>query len=273
MKKLNDLSSAILIALTAISGVVLIGFHNSTVGWPLMALTTLATIAWKSAPVRNYLLLVLLALVILGLTPINTSITATHIAIMASLLSLTVVIPYGVTRYLHHDPVMTFPIRPKRDGPLLSRQLLIYIAITATIAYLLLPYYLISTESYLNWTVNAGFGSLALLFLGTNLLGIWDELFFVTTVLTLFRRHVSFWYANIAQAALWTAFLYELGFRGWGPLVLFPFSLSQGYIFRRTKSLLYIILIHLTLDFILYLALIHAHHPDWVSIFLLSPHS
>lgn len=259
-----------LVAMTALGGVLLIGFQNRPAGWALLATAGLLAFVWKTATVRKHLLLVLFSLAILGLTPINTDISPGHIAFMGFMLTLTVLVPYLVSRFVYREDIISFPLRTGQGWP---KALSLYIAATAAIAYLLLPYYLISTGSYHNWDVEPGFGFLALLFLGTNGLGIWDELFFVTTVLALFRRHVPFWFANVAQAALWTAFLYELGFRGWGPWFLFPFALSQGFIFRKTKSLLYILAIHLTLDFVLYLALIHAHQPDWLPIFLLSPHN
>jgi membrane protease YdiL (CAAX protease family) len=113
-----------------------------------------------------------------------------------------------------------------------------------------------------------GVANLLKLFIGTNVLGIWDELFFVITVLAILRRYLPFIWANGAQAILWTSFLYELGFRGWGPVAIFPFALLQGYIFKRTDSLLYILTIHLTIDLVLYLALVHAYHPGWVPLFV-----
>jgi membrane protease YdiL (CAAX protease family) len=78
----------------------------------------------------------------------------------------------------------------------------------------------------------------------------------------------QFKYANAAQAVIFTLFLFELGFRGWAPFAIFPFALSQGYIFNKTHSLLYVITIHLIIDLVLYLALIHAHYPQWLPIFL-----
>ena len=111
---------------------------------------------------------------------------------------------------------------------------------------------------------------ISLLFIGTNALGIWDELFFIITVLALLRRHLPFFWANAIQAVLFTAFLYELGFRGWAPLAIYPFALLQGIVFKKTHNLLYIIAIHLTIDFVLFLALINAHHPHLVDIFITS---
>lgn len=106
------------------------------------------------------------------------------------------------------------------------------------------------------------------LFIGTNGLGIWDELFFVVVVFNLFKSHFHLWWANIAQAVLWTAFLYELGFISWGVIAIFVFALTQGYIFHKTHSLPYTIAIHLTLDFILFLALVNAHNPSYFPIFM-----
>jgi membrane protease YdiL (CAAX protease family) len=125
-----------------------------------------------------------------------------------------------------------------------------------------------TTQGHLYWSFELTVASLGLLFIGTNALGIWDELFFVVTVLGLLRRHMPFLWANIAQAIMFTSFLYELGFRGWAPFAIFPFALLQGIVFKKTENLFYVIAIHLTLDFILYLALIDAHYPGSVPIFI-----
>ncbi len=138
-----------------------------------------------------------------------------------------------------------------------------WLGFTLIVGYFLVPYYLQDTGSYLNWTVTPGFVEVFILFLGTNALGIWDELFFVNTILSILRKHFTFHIANITQAILFTSFLYELGFRGWGPCIIFPFALAQGYVFRETRNLAYIITLHLCLDLILFLALLVLHHPEW----------
>lgn len=214
---------------------------------------------------KHYLALLILAISLVALTPINTDITYSHLLLMGFMISLAVAIPYYFSAHIYRDGVITFPLRHGRQW---YRVEILYILATALIAYFVLPFYLVNTGSYHNWTVAPGVSNVLRLFIGTNGLGIWDELFFVTTVLAILRRFLPFWYANVIQAALWTTFLYVLGFRGWGPLVLYLFCLSQGYIFRRTKSLLYILTIHLTLDFILFLALLHTHNSSWVPIFV-----
>lgn len=214
---------------------------------------------------RRYGLLLLISVGIVAFTPISTDISYAHMLLMGAMLALAVCIPWYFSAHVFKDGVITFPFRHGRRW---YRSEILYIIITATIAYLVLPFYLTNTGSYLNWTVEPGVSNIVRLFIGTNALGIWDELFFVAVVLAILRRIMPFWWANVLQATLWTIFLYILGFQGWIPFLLFFFCLSQGYIFNKTNSLLYVITIHLTIDFILFLALIDAHHPSWIPIFI-----
>lgn len=185
--------------------------------------------------------------------------------VMATALAVAVGLPYVVTKYIYKDTVISYQWHHGRTW---KNAEISYILITAIIAYLVLPFYFASTGAYQNWSVETGWYNLTKLFIGTNALGIWDELFFIATVLALLKRHMPFWYANTIQAVLFTSFLFELGFTGWAPLLIYPFALLQGLIYKKTESLLYVITIHLTLDFILYLALINAHHPTWIPIFI-----
>jgi membrane protease YdiL (CAAX protease family) len=207
-------------------------------------------------------------LALLGLIPINTDISYGHMLSMGSVLTLTVALPYLTSKYLFKDKVITFPFRFGRKW---RKREIAYVFLAGIVSYFLLPFYLGTTGSYLNWSAELEPGKIIRLFIGTNALGIWDELFFVGVCLALLRQHIPFMWANLTQAFLWTTFLYELGFRGWGPPLIFLFALSQGLIFSRSKSLLYIITVHLTIDFILFLTLIHLHNPETLRIFITSP--
>lgn len=228
----------------------------------------LAGVAFLTIADRAYTrhaILVFLSVGILGATPIDTSIDFWHFVQMGVPLVLAIAVPYLVMRYVYREPgIIEYPLEKHR----FTRSQIGYILLAAVISYLILPFWMHSTGGHLNWTVDADPGSLFVLFLGTNALGIWDELFFIITVLALIRRHVPFWVANLVQASLFTAFLYELGFRGWAPYLIFPFALSQGLVFKYTHNLIYIIAIHLTIDLVLYLALINAHHPELISVFI-----
>ncbi len=252
------------VALLMASAVTLIALQLKPWGW-LFLLASVASLTFTDKKYAKDLLLVNVSLAILGLTPIDTDISPGHMLAMGSTLTAALGLPYLVSRYVYGDYRVRFPFHHGRSW---YRSEIAYIFVTFAISYLLIPFYLVNSGAYQNWPSAADPGSIMRLFIGTNALGIWDELFFVCTVLGLLRHHYKFYLANIFQAVLFTSFLYELGFTGWGPLMVFPFALLQGYVFKRTDSLLYVITIHLTLDFVLFLALIHAHHPDLIDIFI-----
>lgn len=250
--------------LICLSGIVLIALQQALAGWVLLALAT-ATLALGEKKVARQMLLIIIGLAILGITPISTDISPRHFLIMGATLAVAIVVPYAISRFVYQDYIVQYHWF---NGRMWYPSEYFYVALTAMIAYLLLPYYLKSTGAYLNWPSAKDPSSIVRLFIGTNALGIWDELFFVNTVLGILRRHFTFFYANIFQAILFTSFLYELGFTGWGPAMIFPFALLQGYIFMKTQSLFYVITIHLTLDAVLFLAIIYSHHPNLVPIFI-----
>lgn len=238
------------------------------IGWSLLGIVSLSLLLRITTRFSQHMLLLVAAIGLLGVIPINTDISYSHMFSMGAILLVTVILPFVITKYVFKEKIITFPFRFGRKWR--TREIA-YIGFAGLASYLILPFYLAGTGSYLNWDAVLESSHIIRLFIGTNALGIWDELFFVGVCLALLRQHVPFIWANIAQAALWTTFLYELGFRGWGPFAIFLFAISQGYIFKRSKSLLYIITVHLTIDLMLFLVLIHLHNPDHLRIFITSP--
>lgn len=247
-----------------ITAVILIPLEMKPLGWTFLLLTA-GMLFFCEKHFKRDMYLVIISLALLGSTSINTNITYLHMFQMGTTLFMAVAVPFLITRYWYKEKTISYPFHHGRKW---YKKEILYIFVTAAIAYLLLPFYLSNTGSYHNWTVQPGVGKLFTLFLGTNGLGTWDEFFFVSTVLAIFSKYFSFKLANAMQAIIFTSFLFELGFRGWAPFVLYPFALTQGYIFNKTHSLLYVITIHLTLDFVLYLALIHAYFPQWIPVFI-----
>lgn len=250
--------------LILLSGIVLIGLQNKPEGWVLLGISFASLALLKKRKAKDFLL-INISLAILGVTEINTEITYSHMFSTAFLLGLAVAIPYLVSTYIYKDDKIRFVFGSMKKW---SKKQYHYIGLTAIISYLLIPFYLVNSGAYINWPSEADPSSLIRLFIGTNGLGIWDELFFVIVVLGILKHYYRFWLANIAQAILWTAFLYELGFTGWGPFIVFIFALLQGFVYKKTHSLLYVITIHLTVDFILFLALVNAHNPDYFNFFI-----
>lgn len=242
----------------------LIGLQQHEIGWFLLLVSILSLI-WCDKNYAKDLLLVNIAIAVLGITPITTDIGYSHMAIMSLALTAAVALPFLISRYIYKNHKVNFKFHHGRKW---YRREVLYVLAAGAIAYFLIPFYLVNTGAYLNWPSPTDTGSIIRFFIGTNSLGIWDELFFICTVLGILRYHFSFKWANLFQATMFASFLYELGFTGWGPVMVFTFALTQGYIFKKTESLFYVISIHLTVDFILFLALINAHRPDLVNIFI-----
>ena len=261
--KQNTLFQIISLILLSLSGIVLIALQNQF-GSVFLALWIISLL-WCNKSFAKDILLIYLSLFILNLSHINTDISYYHMIEMGWALIAALTIPYVISKYFYKENSISFPFF---NGRAWSKKEIAYIVLAALIAYFLIPFYLKNTGAYLNWDVEPGATNILRLFIGTNALGIWDELFFISTVLWLLRKHISFLWSNLLQAILFTSFLYELWFTGWGFIMIFIFALIQGQIFRKTESLAYVITIHLIIDLILFLALIQAHHPDWINIFI-----
>jgi hypothetical protein len=251
-------------ALVSASGFLLFAREDRLFGFLLLAA------ALVLAGIISRRLLIDLALIAVGLTamslvPITTDISTGHMAVMGTAMILAVGIPYAVSRFVTKDHAIRFPIR---TGQPWTRAEKWYLPAVLLIGYALMPVYMIRTGVYNNWPAVSDVDGIARLFLGTNVLGIWDELFFICTAFTLLRRHLPDWQANLLQAVLFTSFLWELGFHAWAPFFIFPFALLQARLFTVTKSLSYIVSVHLLFDFVLFLVLIHAHNREWIDIFL-----
>lgn len=251
-------------ALLAASGVVLFGFEQRLAGYAVLA-ACLATAAMVDRAMARDLLLIAAGLVIMSVQPVTTDITWSHMLTMGTAMVLAIAVPYLVSRYAYRDHAIRFPIATRRRW---TRFEWGWLAAVVALGYLVLPAYMIPTGVYENWPAVSGASEVGRLFLGTNALGIWDELFFICTSFALLRRHLPEWWANATQAVLFTSFLHELGFHSWGPLLIFPFAMIQGYTFARTRSLSFVVAVHLTFDLILFGVLLHAHQPEWVDVFL-----
>ncbi|MEC5199816.1 hypothetical protein RCH21_002055 [Arthrobacter sp. PL16] len=251
-------------AMVSLSGFLLLVLHMPAAGYGLMVLA-LVTSAIIDRPLFRDLLLIAFGLTVMSLVPITTDISPQHMGVMGAAMILAVGVPYAVSRFAYRDHAVTFPVR---TGEPWTRTEKWYLPAVVVIGYALLPVYMLNTGVYTNWPAADEPAEVARLFLGTNGLGIWDELFFICTAFALLRRHLPMAQANVLQAVLFTSFLWELGFHAWAPLFIFPFALLQAFIFTRTRSLSYIICVHLLFDFVLFLVLIHAHNRAWIDIFI-----
>jgi hypothetical protein len=251
-------------AMLSLSGFLLFGLEQGAPGYALLAGSLLLAALLDRILFRD-LGTIAAGIVAISAVPITTDVSTSHMLVMGSAMILAVGIPYAVSRFLTKEHAVVFPVR---TGKKWTRAEKWYLPAVVVMGYALLPVYMIRTGVYMNWPAVHDPEGIARLFVGTNALGIWDELFFICTTFALLRRHLPDWQANLLQAVLFTSFLWELGFRSWAPLFIYPFALLQARIFTVTKSLSYIVSVHLLFDFVLFLVLIHAHNRAWIDIFL-----
>jgi len=242
-------------------------------GWALLAAGI--GVAWvmergavtASAPsLTRDLSLIALGLLIVSVIPLAAELD--NMAMLRFTLALggAVAVPYVISRFLYRDRAISFPWRTHRRWGRLQWGWLIAVLV---LGWLILPFYFITSGVYLNWPVVDTPELIARLFVGVGAVGIWDELFFICTVFALLRRHFPDALANVLQMIVFVSFLWELGYREWGPVLTIPFALLQGYIFLKTHSLAYVVTVHLLFDAVVFAVLVHAHNPGLLPIFLL----
>lgn len=205
--------------------------------------------------------IIYLGVISLTLAPINTDLSNQHILHMGLSLLFCVAAPLWARRKI--DPDSTIEFYKHSDYQYFSKTTIFIILASVLVAYLILPFYYQTTGAYLNWNFSLNFDGLSRLFGGMMLVGIWDELFFMSLIFVSLIRLFPFWVAAISQAFLFASFLYHLGFDSWGFFMIFIFALYQAVIFYKYRSLLLLLTIHILVDYVLYLAVIDAYYPEW----------
>ncbi|QNN63883.1 CPBP family intramembrane metalloprotease [Leucobacter denitrificans] len=276
----SSATAALAAILTVLAAPAFFVLESLWIGWALLAVGL--GVAWvvdrKAAPRESRgpatsaapSLLRDLSLVAIGLAIIRTISLEAELdnwAMLRFTLALggAVAVPYLVSRFVYGDRVVRFPWRGGGRWGKFHWGWLVGVLIAA---WLILPFYFISSGVYANWPEVETPNLIARLFIGVGAVGIWDELFFICTVFTVMLRHFPMWAANLLQSVVFVSFLWELGYRAWGPLLTIPFALMQGIIFMRTKSLGYVVTVHLLFDAVVFAVLVHAHNPQLLDVFI-----
>jgi len=228
----------------------------------LATLAACAWLAWKDAePALRRRMLVLLGVVlILAAADINTSLETSNFIWVSVPFFLAVAIPAFVLA--RTDPgVIRY-----RFWPRTFRKLdVFYTVLSIPLAWAVFQFYWwVNPEQYQQWTLPAGMSKdeqIARLFLGINMVGIWDELFFVNTVFAILRSLFAFKIANAFQAVVYAAVLTDMAFIGIGPVLVYLFAWTQGSMFEKSENLLFVLIVHLIVDFFLVAAIVHSYDP------------
>ncbi|WP_400993491.1 CPBP family intramembrane glutamic endopeptidase [Agromyces sp. GXQ0307] len=253
------------------AAVLLFGFQLRPPGYAMLVVGLV--VAWLvDRSGRTERLLPDLALIAIGQAIISTisleaELSNEAMVRFAVVLGAAVAVPFLISRFLYRERVIRFPWRTGRRW---TRTQWLYLIFVTFAGWLILPFYFITSGVYQNWPTVTEPNEIARLFVGVNAVGTWDELFFICTVFALLRRHFPTWQANLLQAIVFVSFLWELGYQSWGPLLTVPFALIQGYTFKLTKSLTYVLIVHLLFDAVVFCVIVYAHN-GWPAIFPLVP--
>lgn len=236
-------------------------------GWGhVLLLLSLVGAAAVSRELGKDLALIGIGIAIVSTTSVRASVDWDRFVAIGTALLLALAVPLLVDRLLLRRRAIQFPWLSGEPWTRLEKGYMIAVPV---LGWLILPFYFITSGAYQNWPHITGAGELGRFLVGVSFVGTWDELFFICVCFTLLRRHFGVWSANVLQAVIFVSFLWELGYQSWGPLLTAPFALLQGWLFTRTGSLLYVLIVHLLFDVVVFLAIVHAHNPGMLSIFLL----
>ena len=239
-------------------------------GWLLLAagLAVASVLPGRASLLRD-LSLIAIGLLIVSAIPLAAQLDNAAMLRFTLALGGAVVVPYVVSRWVYRDRAIAFPWRGGGRWGALHWSWLVAVLV---LGWLILPFYFITSGVYRNWPVVDTPELIARLFVGVGAVGIWDELFFICTCFALLRRHFPDALANVLQSIVFVSFLWDLGYRAWGPVLTIPFALLQGFIFMKTHSLAYVVTVHLLFDAVVFAVLVHAHNPGMLDgFFLLSP--
>ena len=255
-----------MLALFAVATILLIAVHLHWMG--AIAWLGSAVLAWRDSEgaVRRRMLVLLGCVAILGATDINTSLSNRNFLQVGIPFLIAILLPVLILQ--RTDPgTIRYQILPKK----VCRADVVYTLISIPLAWGILKFYWwVNPDLYTNWPLpaEADTDEIRRLFLGINLVGVWDEIFFVSTVFAVLRSLFRYPIANAVQAVVYTSVLYDMAFTGIGPLIVYAFAWTQGAMYEKSKSLIWVLLVHLIVDFFLVAAIVSSHYPDYGFDFL-----
>ncbi len=252
------------------SAVLLYPLRLPLLGYPVIVLALLLAYLLDRRGLSNGLLkdlfLIAVGMVIVSTISVKADISWGNFFLVGVVLAVAVATPYLLSRFVFRDHAIRFPWRGGRRWSTVQWG---YFGLVLFLGWLILPFYFITSGVYLNWPVVVAPDEIGRLFVGVNAVGTWDELFFICTIFVLYRRHFPFWLANLLQMVIFVSFLWELGYQAWGPLLTIPFALLQGFTFSITRSLTYVLIVHLLFDLVVFLVIVHARNPGLLPFFLI----
>ena len=233
-------------------------FH--VIGWPLMALSLF--LAWRAKEGLWLKTLVLFAYIIamMFFTRVDSDFSDPHLLELTLKLGIGImVVPALLAKFW-----LKTPIRYRWFKGKWTWKMWVWIPSGFILAFGIfwLYFYILNPDLHTSWPLVGGrTEALSRIFWVCNMGGFWDEMVWINFVFGLLLRHFSLREANLAQAVFYTTFLYDVAFFGAGPIIIYLFSLRQGYTYKKTGSLLYLVILHFIVDLVLYAMIANRYFP------------
>ena len=229
-------------------------------GFVVWAVSAFCTARHPDARVRRNLGTLLGCIAVLAFAPIHTGLDTPHVLTLVLFFASVIVGPVLVLHRLAPGDLRWrfWPIH-------LSLRDILYVLISIPLAWVVIEGYFFHLNPGIaaHWRLPEVHDASAVRRLITfiNMVGIWDELFFINIVYGLLRGIVPARIANPAQAVVYTSVLYDMAFTGHGIWIVFLFALTQGMMYEKSRVLLYVLVVHLIVDLFLVLAILQWHYP------------
>ncbi len=255
----------------ALATVLLIPAHQFIAGG-IFAIAAIWLIATDPEPkLRRRMGILMGCVILLGAIDINPSLSDSNFIALTIPFTLVIVVP-AIIQHFGDRGIIRYRFWPVHW----RKQDVIYTILSIPLAWVVLKSYewgnreFFDNELFKQWFMppEADAGEIRRLFIGINLVGIWDELFFVNTCFALLRSLFQFRIANTMQAVIYTAVLFDMAFVGCGFFIVFIFAWTQGSMFEKSESLLWVLIVHLIVDYFLVAFIVQAYYPDYGLDFL-----
>lgn len=264
-------SRVALLACFAATIILLIPAHQFVLGGITFAATVVLLARDPEKRLRLRLGVLLACVLLLGITEITPDLSNENFLRLGIVFMAVLIIPLVVQRW-DDAKVIRYRFKPLRW----RKADMIYTVLSVPLAWMVLRGYewgnlaLFDNELFKQWSMpeEADPDEIRRLFIGINLVGIWDELFFINTGYALLRSLFTYRVANALQAVLYTAVLFDMAFVGLGVVVVYLFALTQGAMYEKSEGLLWVLIVHLVVDYFLVAFIVQAYYPDYGLDFL-----
>ncbi|MDF1657306.1 MAG: hypothetical protein P1U58_06815 [Verrucomicrobiales bacterium] len=260
-----------MLASFALATVLLIPAHQFILGAIFAAVSIWLIATDPELKLRRRMGILMGCVILLGAIDINPSLSNQNFVALTIPFTLVIVVP-AIIQHFGDRGIIRYRFWPVHW----RKQDVIYTILSIPLAWVILKSYewgnleFFNNELFKQWYMppEADAGEIRRLFIGINLVGIWDELFFVNTCFALFRSLFQFRVANAMQAVIYTAVLFDMAFVGCGIFIVFIFAWTQGSMFEKSESLLWVLIVHLIVDYFLVAFIVQAYYPDYGLDFL-----